>query len=106
MKLETTNWLTGLERKEIKAHAALKIYKTLLSDTFFTLLIDERDDVTASFKLEHIKDGIRDISELPDDQGYEYTQLIQTIALSLTNILAALNLQVWEGILKNNQRKK
>ena len=38
VKLETKKWLTGLERKEIAAHTALNIYRTLLSDTFFTLL--------------------------------------------------------------------
>ena len=76
VKLETTNWLTRLKRKEIAAHAALKMYKTLWSDTFFTLIAAEHDNITASFKLEHMKDGKREISELPDDQGYEYAQLI------------------------------
>ena len=59
MNLDTTKWLTGLKRKEIAAHAALKMYKTLLSDTFFTLLTAEHGDVTKSFKLEHMKNGIR-----------------------------------------------
>ena len=59
VKLETTKWLTGLKRKEISAHTALKMYKTLLSDTLFTLLTAECNDVIASFKLEHMKDGIR-----------------------------------------------
>ena len=54
LKLETTKWLTGLERKEIAAHAALKMYKILLNDTLFTLLTTERNDVIASFKLEHM----------------------------------------------------
>ena len=71
VKLDMTKRLIRLERKEIAAHSALKIYKTLLSDTFFTLLTSERDDVTESFKLEHMKDGIRAISELPYHQGYE-----------------------------------
>ena len=67
MNLDTTKWLTGLKRKEIAAHAALKMYKTLLSDTFFTLLTAERNGVTKSFKLEHMKDGIIEIRDLPYD---------------------------------------
>ena len=100
VNLDTTKWLTTLERKEIAAHAALKMYKTLLNDNFFTLLTAERDDVIVSFKLEHMKDGIREISELPDDQEYEYAQLIQKISLSLTNTLPSLTLQVWVGKVK------
>ena len=53
------------------------MYKTLLSNNFFTLLTAERDDVIASFKLEHLKDGIREISDLPDEQGYEDAHIIQ-----------------------------
>ena len=59
VKLEMKTWLTRLKRKEIAAHAALKMYNTLLSDTFFTLLTAESNDVIASFNLEHMKDGIR-----------------------------------------------
>ena len=70
MNLDTTKWLTGLKRKEIAAHAALKMYITLLGDTLFTLLTAECNEIIASLNLEHMKDGIRDISELPDDQGY------------------------------------
>ena len=61
VKLDTTTWLTILKMKEIAAQAALKMYKTLLSDTLFTLLTAEHDDVIASFKLEHMKDGIIEI---------------------------------------------
>ena len=53
------------------------MYKALLSNNFFTLLTAERDDVIASFKLEHLKDGIREISDLPDEQGYEEAHIIQ-----------------------------
>ena len=95
VKLETKKWLTGLETKEIATHAALKMYKTLLNDTFFTLLTAERNEIIASFKSEHIKDGIREISDLPDDQGYEDSQIIQKVALSLTNTLPDLTLQLW-----------
>ena len=70
VKLDTEKWLTGLERKEIAAHSALKMYITLLGDTLFTLLTAECNEIIASLNLEHMKDGIRDISELPDDQGY------------------------------------
>ena len=66
--LNTKKWLTGIERKEIAAQAALNMYKTFLGDTFFTLLTTERNDVIAYFKLEHIKYGIREISKLLDDQ--------------------------------------
>ena len=62
-----------------------------------TLLATERDGIIASFKLEHTKDGIRGIRSLPGDQGYEDSQLIQTVALSLTNTLPTLTLQVWVG---------
>ena len=100
LKLKAAKWLTGLKRKEISAHSDLKTYQTLLSDTYFILLIAERDDVTESFKLEHMKDGIIEIRKLLDDQGYEYSQLIQAIVLSLTNNLPAINLQVWVGKVK------
>ena len=95
VKLETKNWLTGFERKKIAVHVALQMYKNRLSDTFFTLLTAERNDAITYFRLEHMKDGKTEISELPDDQGYEGAQIIQTVALSLTNTLPALNLQVW-----------
>ena len=72
-------WLTWLEWKEIAAHATLKMYKTLLSDTFFTLLTAERNDAITYFRLEHMKDGKTEISELPDDQGYEDAHLIQKL---------------------------
>ena len=58
----------------------------------------ERDDVIASFKLEHMKNGIREISELPEYQWYEYVKLIQWVALSLINTVPALTLQI--GVLK------
>ena len=74
-------WLTGIKRKEIAAHMDLKIYKTIFIDTFFTMFAAERDDVIKSFKLEHMKYGIREISELPNDQGYEDARIIQTVAL-------------------------
>ena len=61
LKIEATKWLATLKRKEIAAHADLKMYKTLLNDTLFTLLTTERNDVITSFKLEHMKDGIREI---------------------------------------------
>ena len=70
VKLDTKKLLTRIEREKIAAHTALKTYKTLLSDTFFTILTTERDELIASFKLEHMKDDIREISELPDYQGY------------------------------------
>ena len=76
------------------------MYKTLLSDTCFTLLKAERNDVIASFKLKHMKDGIREISELPDDQGYEDAKLTQTVVLSLTNTLPSLTLQVYTRTVK------
>ena len=50
VKLETTQYLTTHEKKEIAAHTALKMYKTLINDNFFTLLTAERNDVIASFK--------------------------------------------------------
>ena len=50
VKLETTQYLTTHEREEIAAQAALKMYKTLINDNFFTLLTAERNDVIASFK--------------------------------------------------------
>ena len=100
VKLETKNWLTGFERKKIAVHVALQMYKNRLSDTFFTLLTAERDEVIASFKLEHMKDGIRDIIKLPDDQGYEDAHIIQTVTISLTNTLPALTLQFWAGKVK------
>ena len=53
-----------------------------------------------------MKDGIREISNLLDDQGYEDAQLIQTITLSLTNTLPALTLQVWAGKVKKESDKK
>ena len=95
LKLETKQWQATLERKEIAANADLKMYKTLLNDTFFTLLTAERDDVIASFKLEDMKDGIIEIIYLPDYQGYEYAQLIQTVALPPTNTLLAPTLQLF-----------
>ena len=106
VKLETKKWLTGIKSKEIAAHAALKMYKTLLSDTFFTLLTAERDEITASLKLEHMKDSIREISELPYDQGYEDAQIILKTALSFTNTLPNLTLQVWAGKVKKEPEKK
>ena len=90
VNLDRKKWLTGLERKEIAAHAALNMYKTLQSDTFFTLLTTEHDDVIAFFKLEHMKDGKIEISERPDYQGYEYSQIIQRVALSITKTLLSL----------------
>ena len=51
VKLETTKELTRLEGKGIAEHAALEMYKNLLSDTFFTLLTTERNDVISFFKL-------------------------------------------------------
>ena len=63
------------------------MYKTFLSDTFSTLLTTERDDAIVPFKLEHTKDGIREISELLNDQVYEDAKLIQTISLSFANTL-------------------
>ena len=91
VELDTTKWLTIIEREEIAA---------LLSDTFCTLLTTERDELIAFFKVEHMKNGIREISELPDYQVYEYAKLIQRVALlltntilSLTNALTVLNLQ-------------
>ena len=57
VKLDSKQWLTTLERKEIVAHAALKMHKTLLNDTFFTLLTAERNEVIVYFKLEHMKDS-------------------------------------------------
>ena len=54
-------------------------------------------EVIASFKLEHMKDGIRDISKMPDDQGYKDAHIIQKVTLSLTNTISALTLQVWAG---------
>ena len=95
LKLKAAKWLTGLKRKEISAHASLKMYKALLSDTFFKLLTAECDDVIVYLKLEHMKDDIREISKLQDDQGYEEAQLIQTVAILLTDNLPALTLQVW-----------
>ena len=41
------------------------------------LLTAECDEVIAFLKLEQMKDGIRDIRELPDDQGYEDSHLFQ-----------------------------
>ena len=66
------------------------MYKTLLSDTFSTLITDERGGVIASFKLEHMKDGIWEISKLPDYQRYKDAQLIEIFSLSLTNTLTSL----------------
>ena len=43
------------------------MYKTLLSDTFFTLLTDERNDAITYFKLKHMKDDIKEISDFPYD---------------------------------------
>ena len=60
LKLDTKKCLTGLERKEIAAHAALKMYKTIQSDTFFKPLTAEQDDVIAYLKLEHMKYGIKE----------------------------------------------
>ena len=94
VKLNTTKWLNRIERKEIATHAALKIYKTLLRDILFSLLTTESDDVIASFKLEHMKYGIREISELPYYQGYEDSHLIQRFALSRTNTLLSLTRNV------------
>ena len=58
LKIETKQCLTSLKRKEIAAHAALKMYKTILSDTFFTLLTAEHNYLIAYFKLEHMKNCI------------------------------------------------
>ena len=82
------------------------MYKKLLSNTFFTILSTEHDDVIASLKLEHIRDGIGEISYLPDYQGYENTQLVQTVTLSLTNTLPSLTLQVWAVKVKKESEKK
>ena len=82
------------------------MYITLFRNTFFTLFTAERDDVIAPFKLEHMKNGIRDISEILDDHGYEDAQLVQTVALSLPNTLPALTLEVWEGKVKKESEKK
>ena len=71
------------------------MYKSLLNDTFFTLFTDELDDVIASFKLEHMKDGIKEIGFMPDGQGYEDDKLIQTVALPVTNTLPDHTLQLW-----------
>ena len=90
VKLDTKKWLTTLKRKEIATYTALKMYKNILSHTFCTPLSDERDNVIASFKLEHMKVGMREISELPDYQGCEYSQLIQGVKISLTNTLLSL----------------
>ena len=69
------------------------------------LLTAERDEVIAFLKLEQMKDVIRDIRELPDDQGYEDSHLIQTVTLSLNNTLPALTLQVWVVKLKKESDK-
>ena len=79
VKVGMEKWLTGIKRKEIAAH--LKIYKNISSDTFFTLFATERDAVIQYFKLEHMKYGIIEIIELPNDQGYKDTRIIQTVAL-------------------------
>ena len=57
VKLDSKKLLTTLKSKEIAAHTALKMHKTLLNDTFFTLLIAEGDEVIVYFKLEHMKDS-------------------------------------------------
>ena len=41
-----------------------------------------------------MKDDIREISDLPYDQGYEDAQIIQRVALSLTNTLPVLTLRL------------
>ena len=57
------------------------MYRTILGDTFFTILTNERDDVIEYLKLEQMEDGIRDISKLPDDKGYKDAHIIQRVAL-------------------------
>ena len=52
------------------------MYRTLLGDTFFTLLAAESNEVITSFDLEHMKDCMRDISKLTYDQVYEDIQII------------------------------
>ena len=81
------------------------MYKNLLGEILFTLLTAECNGIIASFKLDHMKYGIRNISELPDDQGYEEAQIIQKVAISLTNSLPALTLQVWAGKIKKESEK-
>ena len=63
-------------------------------------------ELIAPFKLEQMKDGIRNISKIPDDQGYKDAHIIQTVTLSLTNTISALTLQVWLGKVEKESEKK
>ena len=54
------------------------------------LLTAERDEVIAFFKFEQMNNCIRYIRELPYDQGYKFSHLIQTVTLPLNNTLLSL----------------
>ena len=107
LKTNQQGWTTGLTEKEIAGHAAMRMYEQL-GNNFSRQLGAERNELTQSFRREHLPDGLREIDVLTEEERRENNDalFIQDISLTLTRLLPALTIDLWASEDKKKSEKR
>ena len=107
LKTNQQGWTTGLTEKEIAGHAAMRMYEQL-GNNFSRQLGAERNELTQSFRREHLPDGLREIDALTEEERRENNDalFIQDISLTLTRLLPALTIDLWASEDKKKFEKR